>query len=402
MLCEPLKEKIINKLGWKELTPVQEMTIPEIINGKNSIILAPTAGGKTEAAFFPILHTIHIEDIIGTSVIYVSPIKALLNNQEERLKKLSSFVYGSVFKWHGDVEFNEKIKSFKQPPNILMITPESLEVILMNKKIDKNDFLKNIRFVVIDEIHSFADSERGVHLMALIERIQDYSQYDIQRIGLSATVGNPRTIGQWMQGSSNRELTIIDPPRQNSQKFIEIKLNKKDEDFGTEVCKRIYGKKALFFSNSRSAAEGLKKSIEDYGIETFVHHSSVDKRFREKAEERFKIGNNTCIIATSTLELGIDIGDLDIVLQLDSPNTVSSFLQRMGRTGRRKGTIAHYVFFPTKSNKFILAIAILNLAIKGFVENVYVSKISYDLMFHQILTMSLAEFGINKERFLMY
>ena len=169
MLCEPLKEKIINKLGWKELTPVQEMTIPEIINGKNSIILAPTAGGKTEAAFFPILHTIHIEDIIGTSVIYVSPIKALLNNQEERLKKLSSFVYGSVFKWHGDVESNEKIKSFKQPPNILMITPESLEVILMNKKIDKNDFLKNIRFVVIDEIHSFADSERGVHLMALIE-----------------------------------------------------------------------------------------------------------------------------------------------------------------------------------------------------------------------------------------
>ena len=398
MLCEPIKEKIINKLGWRELTPVQEMTIPEIINGKNSIILAPTAGGKTEAAFFPILHTIHIEDIIGTSVIYVSPIKALLNNQEERLKKLSSFVYGSVFKWHGDVEFNEKIKSFKQPPNILMITPESLEVILMNKKIDKNDFLKNIRFVVIDEIHSFADSERGVHLMALIERIQDYSEYDIQRIGLSATVGNPRTIGQWMQGSSNRELTIIDPPMQNSPKLIEIKLNKKDEDFGSEVCKRIYGKKALFFSNSRSAAEGLKKSIEDYGIETFVHHSSVDKRFREKAEERFKIGNNTCIIATSTLELGIDIGDLDIVLQLDSPNTVSSFLQRMGRTGRRKGTIAHYVFFPTKSNKFILAIAILNLAIKGFVENVYVSKISYDLMFHQILTMSLAEFGINKER----
>ena len=135
--------------------------------------------------------------------------------------------------------------------------------------------------------------------MALIERIQDYSQYDIQRIGLSATVGNPRTIGQWMQGSSNRELTIIDPPRQNSQKLIEIKLNKKNEDFGAEVCKRIYGKKALFFSNSRSAAEGLKKSIEDYGIETFVHHSSVDKRFREKAEERFKIGNNTCIIATS-------------------------------------------------------------------------------------------------------
>lgn len=398
MLCEPLKEKIINKLGWRELTPVQEMTIPEILSGKNAIILAPTAGGKTEAAFFPILHMIHIENIIGTSVIYVSPIKALLNNQEERLKNLSSFVYGSVFKWHGDVESNEKIKSFKNPPNILMITPESLEVILMNKKIDKKDFFKNIRFVVIDEIHSFADGERGIHLMALIERIQDYSEQDIQRIGLSATVGNPETIGEWMQGSSSRELVVIDPPKANGQKLIEIKFFQRNEDFGAEVCKRIYGKKSLFFSNSRGAAEGLKKHIEQNGIEVFVHHSSIDKRFREIAEEKFKIGTNTCIIATSTLELGIDIGDLDIVLQLDSPNTVSSFLQRMGRTGRRRGTIAHYVFFPTKPAKFILAIAILNLAIKRWVEDVYVSKISYDLMFHQILTMSLAEFGVDKNK----
>ena len=155
MLCNPLKEKIINRLGWRELKPVQEMTIPEIIKGNNAIVLAPTAGGKTEAAFFPILHMIHTENIPGTSVIYVSPIKALLNNQEERLRVLSSFIYGEVFKWHGDVGSYEKVKSFKNPPNVLMITPESLEVILMNKKIDKEDFFRNIRFVVIDEIHSF-------------------------------------------------------------------------------------------------------------------------------------------------------------------------------------------------------------------------------------------------------
>ena len=313
---------------------------------------------------------IHTENIPGTSVIYVSPIKALLNNQEERLRVLSSFIYGEVFKWHGDVGSYEKVKSFKNPPNVLMITPESLEVILMNKKIDKEDFFRNIRFVVIDEIHSFAGGERGVHLTALIERIQYFSQYDIQRIGLSATVGNPRVIGKWMNGSSKRELIIIDPPREDNKKLIEIKLLHKHEDFGEEVCRRIYGKKALFFTNSRSAVEGLKKSIEDWGIETFVHHSSIDKRFREIAEEKFIIGTNTCIIATSTLELGIDIGDLDIVLQLDSPNTVSSFLQRMGRTGRRKDTVAHYVFFPTKASKFILAIAILNLAIRKWVEGV--------------------------------
>lgn len=396
MLCEPLKDKIVNRLGWRELRLVQEMTIPEVIKGNNAIVLAPTAGGKTEAAFFPILHTIHTEGISGISVIYVSPIKALLNNQEERLRTLSSFIYGDVFKWHGDVGSHEKIKSLKNPPNVLMITPESLEVILMNKKINKEDFFRNIRFVVIDEIHSFANGERGIHLTALMERIQYYSQYDIQRIGLSATVGNPEIIGEWMNGSSKRGLVMIDPPGESSKKLIEVKLIQKDEDFGEEVCKRIYGKKALFFSNSRSAAESLKKSIEEKGMETFVHHSSIDKGFREMAEEKFKIGRNTCIIATSTLELGIDIGDLDIVLQLDSPNTVSSFLQRMGRTGRRKDTIAHYVFFPTKPNKFVLAIAVLNLAIRKWVEDVYVSKISYDLLFHQIITMALAEFGIDK------
>ena len=123
MLCDPLKNKIINKLGWKNLTMVQELSIPEIIDGKNAIILAPTAGGKTEAAFFPVLHIINEESITGTSVIYVSPIKALLNNQEERLKQLSSFIYGNVFKWHGDVSSMKKL-IFKKSPNILMITPD--------------------------------------------------------------------------------------------------------------------------------------------------------------------------------------------------------------------------------------------------------------------------------------
>lgn len=397
MLCDPLKNKIINRLGWKELTPVQEQSIPEIIEGKNAVILAPTAGGKTEAAFFPILHLINKEKINETSVIYVSPIKALLNNQEYRLKELSSFIYGDVFKWHGDVSSYQKMKTLKKPPNILMITPESLEVILRNQKIDKNEFFKNIRFVVIDEIHSFADGERGIHLMALLERIQRFSQNDIQRIGLSATVGNPHTIGKWMQGSSKREMIVIDPPKIDTPKKIEIKVVKKEEDFSEEVYKRIAGKKALFFSNSRSSAEMIKKEIEEKDIESYVHHSSIDKRFRELAEERFKLGTNTCIIATNTLELGIDIGNLDIVLQLDSPKSVSSFLQRIGRTGRRKGSIAHYVFFPTRRDNFILSIAILNLSIKRWVEDVYVTKIAYDMMFYQILTIALAGFGVNKD-----
>ncbi len=245
MLCEPLKNKIINKLGWRQLTSVQELTIPRLIEGKNAIVLAPTAGGKTEAAFFPILHTIYEQNIIGTSVIYVSPIKALLNNQEMRLKELSSFIYGDIFKWHGDVSSHEKMKTFKEPPNILMITPESLEVILMSKKIDKEDFFKNIRFVVIDEIHSFADSERGIQLLSVMERIQSYSNHDIQRIGLSATVGNPEVIGEWMQGSSKRERIVIDPPKSSNKKIIEIKVLKKMKN-SRQKCVEEFKERSLY------------------------------------------------------------------------------------------------------------------------------------------------------------
>jgi ATP-dependent helicase Lhr and Lhr-like helicase len=397
MLCEPLQNGIISKLGWRSLTSIQEMTIPEIIDGKNLVLLAPTAGGKTEAAFFPVFHNIHTEGLDGLSVIYVSPIKALLNNQEERLNTLSSFVYRDVFKWHGDVARGEKGKYFKDPSSVLMITPESLEVILMNKKINKNELFKNVRAIVVDEIHSFAEGERGVHLMAVLERIQEYSKHDIQRIGLSATVGNPEQISEWLQGSSKRQRGVIDPPKENKPKKIEIKYAQEDQ-LATEVYKRAYGKKSLLFSNSRTGAEKVKNALEEKGIEAYVHHSSINKYFREVAEERFKIGKNNIIIATSTLELGIDIGDLDIVLQLDSPYSVSSFLQRMGRTGRRQGSVGHFVFFPTQNEKLVIAIAIINLAMGGWVESVNVTKKSIDLLFHQILMMSMQFLGVGKEQ----
>lgn len=398
LLCEPIKNGIITKLGWRNLTPVQELSFPEIISGKNAIILAPTAGGKTEAAFLPVLNVVYTENLEPTSIIYVSPIKALLNNQEERLKKLSSFVYSGVFKWHGDVESSEKKKFYKNPSQILMITPESLEVILMSQKIDKKKLFENIRFIVIDEIHAFADSERGIHLMAVVERIQSFSKFDIQRIGLSATVGNPHEILKWMQGSSTREGIVINPPKEKKPKKIEIKyVDEAKDDFQKDIAKRIFGKKALFFSNSRTAAEELKLLIEGSGIDCHVHHSSINKYFREIAEEKFKLGNNTAIIATSTLELGIDIGDLDIVLQLDSPNSVSSFLQRLGRTGRRENSIAHFVFFPTNKEKFVFSIAILNLAIRGWVEDVFLVRKAYDILFQQILAITLSTMGTDIE-----
>lgn len=395
LLHHNIQNGVIKKLGWKSLTSVQEMTIPEIISGKNLIVLAPTAGGKTEAAFLPILSEVITKELTPVSVLYISPIKALLNNQEERLKDLSSFIYGDVFKWHGDVEKGSKQSFLKNKANILMITPESLEVILMNKSSDKNDLFCDLHYIVIDEIHSFAQNERGIHLMALIERIQKYSNYDIQRIGLSATIGNPEKLLDWLQGSSKREKSVIYPNGENKEKKIEIKFCK-DQDVRTEeIVKRIFSRKALIFSNNRKDAELLKLKMEKENIDSYIHHSSIDKYYREKTEESFKVGESNTIIATNTLELGIDIGALDIVLHLETPNTVSSFLQKLGRTGRRQGKISHFVFLPTSEENLVLSIAIVNLAIKKWVENIDVSDKAYDILFHQIITICLASYGEN-------
>lgn len=393
LLNENMKNCIIKKLGWTELTSVQEKSIPEILDGKNLIILAPTAGGKTEAAFFPILSKVADKKLQPVSVLYISPIKALLNNQEERLKELSSFIYGDVFKWHGDVERGEKNKFFKNKAQILMITPESIEVILMNSSIDKRELFRQLHYIVIDEIHSFADGERGIHLIALIERLQQYSEFDIQRIGLSATVGNPEKIMEWLQGSSKRESKVIYPDNEKKEKKIEIKFCDSDEEIAVEAAKRIINKKALIFSNSRKGAEILKSDISRLGLESFIHHASVNKYFREEAEDSFKVGSSNVIIATNTLELGIDIGALDIVLHVDTPTSVSSFLQKIGRTGRRKGKIAHFVFFPKKEKEIVLAVAILNLASKKWVEDVIVTDKAYDILYHQIITICLSCYG---------
>ena len=393
LLHQNIQKGIIKKLGWKNLTSVQEKTIPEIIDGKNLIVLAPTAGGKTEAAFLPILSEVARKELSPVSVLYVSPIKALLNNQEERLKELSSFIFGDIFKWHGDVEKGDKTKFLKNKAQILMITPESLEVILMSKSSDKTELFSDLHYIVIDEIHSFAESERGVHLMALLERIQQYSNYDIQRIGLSATVGNPEELLNWLQGSSTREKSVVYPSGEKKDKKIEIKFCNDEEMRVEEIIKRIFSRKALVFSNNRKDAEILKLKLEKENVESYIHHSSINKFFREKTEESFKIGSSNTIIATNTLELGIDIGALDIVLHLEMPSSVSSFLQKLGRTGRRQGKVSHFVFLPSSEENLVLSIAIVNLAIKKWVEDVYISNKAYDILFHQIITSSLAENG---------
>lgn len=389
LLSKRLQQGIIDRLGWKSLRAVQEDSIPEILAGKNVIIQAATAGGKTEAAFFPILSTIFDEGLLPVSVIYISPIRALLNNQEYRIKKLGSLIGVDAFKWHGEVSSGEK-KHFKlNPEHIIATTPESLEVLLMNLDKLYNNLFENIRFVVIDEVHYFAGNDRGIQLMSIIERIQQYSKFDIQRIGLSATIGNPNELLDWMQGSSKRKKSWIQPnssAKKRTKLFIRYLEEWSEDELSEKVLPILRNKKSLFFADSRSLAEKIANTIHEMGLNSRLHHSSISKLYREQTEHLLQKENEIMVACTSTMELGIDVGDLDLILQYNAPNTVSSFLQRLGRTGRRKGKVAHYEFLTVSKEAFLKSIALIELARRKWVESVHFPLHSYHVLIQQVFS----------------
>src|SRR5690554_322692 len=394
-----IQRVITNNLGFNQFKNIQKKAIPLIFDGDNVLITAPTATGKTEAFLLPLLDKIYSQKLEPTSMLYISPIKALINNQFIRFKKIGRVINVDCFKWHGDVGNNKRKQYLENLTDILMITPESLEVILFSENYYPEDIFGNLKFIVIDEIHAFAGDERGIHLLSLLERIQCFTNFSLQRIGLSATIGNPKEMANWLKGSSNKPVKqAID----KGNKKISAKLMYFDS-IDNQLCRHILaevrGTKSLFFTNSRADTEKLNKLIRNYPIEIYIHHSSVDKHFREKAEETFRIEarNNMVIFCTSTLELGIDIGDLDKVLHLNPPYCVADFLQRVGRSGRRNNH-AKTVIYNTNSENLIRNIAIIKLIKKDFVEAVIFRRKAWDILFHQILALVHQEYQISKNR----
>jgi ATP-dependent helicase Lhr and Lhr-like helicase len=393
-----LQAAIVSRLGWTSLRPVQELAGQALLDGKNAIILAPTAGGKTEAAIFPLLATLMQHEPEGVGVIYIAPIKALLNNQAERLGNYTEMVGLRRFLWHGDIKDSQKRAFIKEPTALLMTTPESLEVMLLSAKVPHSRLFGDLRAVVIDEVHALAGTDRGTHLISVIERLARYTNNDIQRVALSATVGNPVNILHWLQGTSQRESCVIDPPKVTSQKDLRVYLRETLGGIAQEASQIAQGKKSLFFCESRSLAEDIAERMRHRGTDVFVHHSSVSLEERTAAEERFQRGSNTSIICTSTLELGIDVGDLDLVFQANAPSTVSSFLQRLGRTGRRANQRSNTTFFCEDVETALQAIAIIELAKKGWVESVPTQTRVWPVLVHQLLALTLQFGAISPER----
>ena len=384
-----------NRLGWSELNSIQVKAIPSVLNHENTLILAPTASGKTEAALIPIFSEILDNNLEACSVLYVSPLKALINDMYNRVEKWGNHFGLTTTKWHGDVTKNKKDKFAKNPTDFLLTTPESLEVILMNRSSEeKMRVFKNIKFILIDEIHYFAASDRGIQLNSILNRISKYAP-DAAIIGLSATVGNPDLISEWVSLDNPAEII-----KDTEGRKLQYKVFNFDENQLPEVLSKYQDKKVLIFANSRKVVEStfynLNKKLGMKNI--FIHHGSINKETREKNEELFKSVENGFMVATNTLELGIDIGDIDIIVQLNSPSEVSSFSQRVGRSGRRS-KLQRTIIFSQDFN-LLVSLAELILHYEGKVERIKISDKSIDILFHQILSSVFEKGKVNyKELF---
>lgn len=387
LLNKRLTYFLSNKLKWTNLNEIQNKAIPEIIEGNDTLVIAPTASGKTEAVLIPIFSQLLDNNPEPMSVLYVSPLKALINDMYDRIDLWGSYFNFTTTKWHGDVSKSVKNSFLKNPTDFLLITPESLEVIFMNKsESEKKNVFKNIKYIIVDEIHYFAESDRGIQLNSLLNRISEYTLEQPTRIGLSATVGNPEDVSKWINYENPAKVIKTKGIRQ-----FKYKLWSADVSETLKRLKKVQGKKVLIFVNRRADAEKYYQLMNNMGFQNvFLHHSSIGKYDREEYEKKFKECSFGFMISTSTLELGIDIGNIDRVIQINPPNNMSSLLQRVGRSGRRS-KVQKSIIISNDFDAFV-SLAEIILIKEGLIENIKIPTNAKDIFFHQILS-SIFEVG---------
>jgi ATP-dependent Lhr-like helicase len=389
-LSPTLQHHIANTLSWPALRPLQEEAVGPILDGSDAILLAPTAGGKTEAAIFPLLTRMHDQGWDGISVLYICPLKALLNNLTPRVEQYAQWIGRSVAVWHGDVGSSARERIKRDRPDILLTTPESLESMLVSERVDPAEVLGGVQAVVVDEIHAFAGDDRGWHLLAVLARLESVLGRTLQRVGMSATVGNPDDLLTWLQGGHRRAGLVIAPPGSSpSAPDLTVDAVGSVENAAKVIATLHRGEKRLVFVDSRKLAEELGAALIEHGVRTFVSHSSLSAAQRRESEQAFAEARDCVIVATSTLELGIDVGDLDRVIQINAPRTVSSFLQRLGRTGRRPGSSRNCLFLCLDDQSVLYALGMLDCWALGWVEPVRPTPEPRHIAAQQILAAAL-------------
>lgn len=401
---------VVNTLQWQTLRPLQQASVSPILAGDHCLLIAPTAGGKTEAAMLPLLSRAQFETWSGISVLYVCPLRALLNNLEPRLDGYARWLGRRARVWHGDTTASARRSILVDPPDILLTTPESLEAMLVSARFDPHTALASVRAVVVDEIHAFAGDDRGVHLRSLLGRLAKIAGQPIQRIGLSATVGNPNELLQWLQGSASGVGRVITPEPSSSSGGSSGRMSVvADADVTVDYVGSLdnaaivigamhRGDKKLIFVDSRRDAERLATAIGAEGVTAFVSHSSLSSQERHRTEKAFAESTNCVVVATSTLELGIDVGDVDGVVQIGAPGSVASFLQRMGRSGRRAGSTRSMLFLCPSEDDLLVALGLLTLWREGYVEPISAPPVPRHLLAQQLLALCLQEGRIDRHR----
>lgn len=437
----PFIQDYIYQSGWQALRSVQNAAAEAIFNTDDNVLLtASTASGKTEAAFFPILTLLDEDPPHSVGVLYIAPLKALINDQFGRLSELCEEAGIQVTRWHGDVSHAQKRRLLRKPSGILQITPESLESLMINKHMEIPSLFGDLRFIVIDEVHSLLRGDRGMQTFCLIERMCRLADCRPRRIGLSATIGNPEEAGRFLGAGSGRRTLIprIEGGREVWRLSMEHFFNSGPQaDEGRQlidaapvleeasdtapkaadpgigyIFEHSRGRKCLIFTNSREECEALCQSLRQYCEANhepdrfLIHHGNLSASYRESAEEEMKDDDSLLsVCATATLELGIDIGRLERAFQVDAPFTVSGFLQRMGRTGRR-GDPCEMWFVMREDHPepramlpqlipwyLIQGIALVQLYIEErFVEPPRTQRLPYSLLYHQTMS-TLASCG---------
>lgn len=432
----PFVQDFIYRHRWEDLRPIQVAAGDVILHtDENLLLTASTASGKTEAAFFPILSQFSQDPPQSVGCLYIGPLKALINDQFLRLQELCDEGGIPVWHWHGDVSQSHKAKLMRHPSGILQITPESLEAMLLHKHMAIPKLFGDLRYIVIDEVHSLLRGDRGGQTLCLIERLGRLAGVNPRRIGLSATMGDPEKTGAFLSLGTGRKTLIpqVKAPgvkwRLSLEHFyvkdtqagdgrtdieaspvLDAKTDaaplQADPGLGY-VFEHTRGKKCLVFVNSREECEGVTTTLRQYcelrhePDRFLIHHGNLSASYRESAEELMKDeAHNLTVVTTATLELGIDIGRLERAFQIDAPWMVSSFLQRLGRTGRRN--LPPEMWFVIREDepeiramlpatipwKLLQAIALVQLYLEGrWVEPPRLDRLPYSLLYHQ--TMSI-------------
>ena len=437
----PFVQEYIYQNHWENLRSIQVAAADAIFNTDENVLLtASTASGKTEAAFFPII-TLFSEDMPSSvGCIYIGPLKALINDQFSRLNDLCAEADIPVWHWHGDVAQSHKAKLMRHPSGILQITPESLEALLLHKHAAVAKLFGDLRFVVIDEVHSLLRGDRGGQTLCLIERLSRIAGVNPRRIGLSATIGDPEGTGEFLSLGTGRKTIIPKIDAKGSKWRLSMEhfyvkdaqaaedkqipgalpvLEEKTDDAPANadpgigyIFEHTRGKKCLVFVNSREECEMVTTTLRHYcelnhePDRFLVHHGNLSASYRETAEGIMKDDSQyMTTVTTATLELGIDIGRLERAFQIDAPWTVSSFLQRMGRTGRRE--LPPEMWFVIREDepevramlpttipwKLLQGIALVQLYLEErWVEPPRLDRLPFSLLYHQTMS-TLASCG---------